>query len=102
MSKNAKIVLIVSVSLLALVAATIAAIITLPLVKEAFEIWNMDRAYKANWGFELVKGTKPLYDAPTEPLTRYMRFIFPTNTTTAKPSIMTIRSISSPSTAGST
>ena len=67
MSRNAKIVLIVSISLLALVAATVAAIITLPLVKEAFEFWNMDRAYKANWGFELVKGTKPLYDAPTEP-----------------------------------
>lgn len=67
MSKKAKIVLIVSVSLLVLVAATVAAIITLPLVKESFEFWNMDRAYKANWGFELVKGTKLLYDAPTEP-----------------------------------
>ncbi len=66
MSKKAKIVLIVSVSLLAAVAATIAAIITVPLVKEAFELWNMDRAYKANWGFKLVKGTKPLYEAPRE------------------------------------
>lgn len=67
MSRNAKIVLIVSVSLLALVAATAAAIITMPLVKDSFELWDISRVYKANWGFELVKGTKLLYDAPTEP-----------------------------------
>ena len=66
MSRSAKIVLIVSVSLLAVIAIVAAAVAALPSVKESFELWDMNRAYKANWGFELVKGTKPLYEAPRE------------------------------------